>query len=149
MHKVSFNSTKTFSYYPKQTSVMSNFDINTILKCFILCGIWTPMNNSMNKQSAFFWTVSVMILTMATRKAFQHSGSWASFWRMTSSRAKQPMAAISDGRIWWLDLLIFLWKMRNRCEHLPRQIHILYTNIYISYQCCCKWHSDGACQHIP
>lgn len=88
---------------------------------------------------------------MATRKAFQHSASWASVWRMTSSWARRPMTGISDGRIWWLDLLIFLWKVRNRCirlidTHTHRVCKYLYST---SYQHCYKWHTDRVCQHIP
>lgn len=64
-----------------------------------------------------------MILTMATRKAFQHSGSQAKLWRMTSSRARQPTADISDGRTCLLDLLIFLWKMEQTDVHICPDTH--------------------------
>ena len=112
---------------------MSNCNIHTILIDWYLipcmnkcCGIWFQLNEKATKTKGSV----CMILTMATKKAFQHSGSLAKLWRMTSSRVRQPITDISDGRICWLDLLIFLWKMKQTDVHIWSAKHT-HTNKHI------------------
>lgn len=58
-----------------------------------------------------------MLLTMASRKAFQHSVSWARVWRMTSSLLRLPTADKSEGTMWRLSMLILLWKEKTYIRH--------------------------------
>lgn len=106
---------QTHSSFRKNVEWLKNSSMFScvISKCVVQTELRCELLHMQPKSRRIFVckeTCLIMTLTMANRKAFQHSGSWAKVWRMTSSRARQPIADISGGRTCWLRWLMFLWK---------------------------------------